>query len=243
MSADQGGKFNTGRTRTHCQIAIVRQSVFAGPRCTSNRSRSTSQLDLFAYGSRHKYGWVASTHRRIRLCLAFPVGVAIALVPIVLPLKWLQVGQIVCTAFSNGLDVVNFPAPLLRFAVLGPLHARAACICAESGIEGFWRPLFPDSFNRCFAEGLSPRVGIRTSAHSASSLARLCVAAQTGVALPESDSRKQRKCFMLITQSRRQTGSFLSHACPDASFSGLIRTQVGRSFKKLCPPSQVVHYP
>src|SRR2546422_230389 len=101
--------------------------------------------------------------------LAAVVRVVVTLVPVVFPLQRLQVAQFVGPTLRHRLDVVDFPAPLLRLSVLGPLHARVAGVLAETRIRGLWFSLLPNSLNRPLIEAATARRRVWVSCHNSSS--------------------------------------------------------------------------
>jgi hypothetical protein len=127
-----------------------------------------------SYPSRLRYRDCCGFHRS-QNHFAFPVRIAVALVPIILPLKWLQIGQLVCASRSNRLDMINLPAPFLRLTIAAALNTRATGIPAETDITGIRFPLSPYSINCCLIERLSIRVCVPISRHLLSLSGQMCL--------------------------------------------------------------------
>jgi hypothetical protein len=84
--------------------------------------------------------------------LALPVRPVVALVPVVFPLEWLEIREIIRTSLRHRFDMVYLPAPPFGFSIVRVMHGCAALVFPKGGATRFWRSLSPDSFDRCVVE-------------------------------------------------------------------------------------------
>src|SRR3972149_6744681 len=89
---------------------------------------------------------------------------AVAFVPVVFPVKRLQIGKVVSPPFRNGEDVIDLPTESRSFAVVEPINRRSAGIFAKGAEAGFQRSFVPDETDHLMREFPAVRHGARFSA-------------------------------------------------------------------------------
>jgi hypothetical protein len=94
----------------------------------------------------------SSSRPRSGCDFAAPIGIVVALIPVVFPHERLEIAQGVRATLGYRDNVVDFPTPLTRDTVLIPLHVSAAGILSKSGVSRVKDAFSPDSLNGCIIE-------------------------------------------------------------------------------------------